>query len=75
MVLGEGARERGALADEIPGDARHAGIGFVIDKGSRLPVRFRAAFVSDDDITELVQRCTPPPDADVIDLDTERGAA
>ena len=79
MVLGEGARERGALADEIPGDARHAGIGFVIDKGSRLPVRFRAAFVSDDDIAELVQRCAPPPDADVIDLhddgDTERGAA
>ncbi|ALE72996.1 cell division protein FtsK [Pseudonocardia sp. EC080625-04] len=75
MVLGEGARERGALADEIPGDARHAGIGFVIDKGSRLPIRFRAAFVTDDDITELVGRCAPPPDADVIDLDTERGAA
>nr|WP_238589897.1 hypothetical protein [Pseudonocardia sp. AL041005-10] len=75
MVLGEGARERGALADEIPGDTRHAGIGFVIDKGSRLPVRFRAAFVSDEDIAELVTRCTPPPDADVIDLDTERGAA
>ncbi|OLL74909.1 cell division FtsK/SpoIIIE [Pseudonocardia sp. Ae168_Ps1] len=69
MVLGEGARERGALADEIPGDARHAGIGFVIDRGSRLPVRFRAAYVSDDDITELVARCTPPPDADVITID------
>ncbi|MFP5022526.1 FtsK/SpoIIIE domain-containing protein [Pseudonocardia phyllosphaerae] len=68
MVLGEGARERGALADEIPGDPAHAGIGFVIDKGSRLPVRFRAAFVSDDDITELVSRCAPPPSADVIDL-------
>lgn len=75
MVLGEGARERGALADEIPGDARHAGIGFVLDKGSRLPVRFRAAYVSDDDIAELVTRCTPPADADVIDLDTGRGAA
>ena len=79
MVLGEGARERGALADEVPGDARHAGIGFVIDRGSRLPVRFRAAFVSDDGIAELVQRCAPPLDADVIGLhndgDTERGAA
>ncbi|WP_337826562.1 FtsK/SpoIIIE domain-containing protein [Pseudonocardia sp. UM4_GMWB1] len=67
MVLGDGARERGALADEIPGDARHAGIGFVIDRGSRLPVRFRAAYVSDDDITELVTRCAPPV-AEVIDL-------
>jgi len=59
MVLGEGARERGALADQIPGDDRHAGIGFVIDKGSRLPVRFRAAYVTDADIDELVDRCTP----------------
>ncbi|MFC5994556.1 FtsK/SpoIIIE domain-containing protein [Pseudonocardia hispaniensis] len=74
MVLGEGARERGALADEIPGDDRHAGIGFVIDRGSRLPVRFRAAYVTDDDITELVQRCAPR-DADVIELAGDRGAA
>ena len=42
MALGDGARDRGALADEIPGDPDHAGIGFVIDTGSRLPVRFRA---------------------------------
>lgn len=67
MALGDGARERGALADEIPCDARHAGIGFVIDAGSRLPVRFRAAYVRDEDIAELVARCTPR-DADVIDL-------
>jgi hypothetical protein len=40
MVLGDGARERGALADEIPGDDAHAGIGFVIDPSSRLPIRF-----------------------------------
>ena len=74
MVLGDGARERGALADEIPGDERHAGIGFVIDHGSRLPVRFRAAYVTDDDIAELVQRCAPR-DAEVIELGTDRGAA
>ncbi|ANY05558.1 FtsK/SpoIIIE domain-containing protein [Pseudonocardia sp. HH130630-07] len=80
MVLGDGARDRGARADEIPADARHAGIGFVVDVSTRLPVRFRAAFVSDDDITELVQRCTPAPDATVIDLHddedgSDRGAA
>jgi S-DNA-T family DNA segregation ATPase FtsK/SpoIIIE len=59
MVLGDGARDRGALADEIPGDEAHAGIGFVVDTGSRLPVRFRAAYVTDDEIDELVHRCTP----------------
>jgi S-DNA-T family DNA segregation ATPase FtsK/SpoIIIE len=59
MVLGDGARERGALADEIPGDEAHAGIGFVVDTGSRLPVRFRAAYVTDDEIDELVHRFTP----------------
>ena len=28
MALGDGARDRGALADEIPLDEEHAGIGF-----------------------------------------------
>ncbi|GAA1187535.1 FtsK/SpoIIIE domain-containing protein [Pseudonocardia alaniniphila] len=59
MALGDGARDRGALADEIPGDEAHAGIGFVIDTGSRLPVRFRAGYVTDTEIDELVHRCTP----------------
>jgi len=69
MVLGDGARERGALADEIPGDEAHAGIGFVIDTGSRLPVRFRAAYVADEEIDELVTRCaTWARPGDVIDL-------
>jgi S-DNA-T family DNA segregation ATPase FtsK/SpoIIIE len=73
MVLGDGARERGALADEIPGDPRHAGIGYVIDATSRLPVRFRAALVTDDEIDELVDRCQPwARPGDVIDQpDTE----
>ncbi|MGD9987137.1 FtsK/SpoIIIE domain-containing protein [Pseudonocardia sp.] len=77
MVLGDGARERGALADEIPGDPRHAGIGFVIDQGSRLPVRFRAAYVSDTEIDELVDRCTPRPRLQAIGLpaDDDEGVA
>ncbi|MCE0768107.1 cell division protein FtsK [Pseudonocardia kujensis] len=60
MVLGDGARERGALADEIPGDPDHAGIGYVIDQRSRLPIRFRACRVTDAEIDELVERCAPP---------------
>ena len=61
MALGDGARDRGALADEIPGDPDHAGIGFVIDTGSRLPVRFRAGWVTDGDIDDLAARCAPRP--------------
>lgn len=69
MVLGDGARDRGALADEIPGDPRHAGIGFVIDPLTRLPVRFRAAYVSDAEIDELAATCSPwAQSGDVIDL-------
>jgi DNA segregation ATPase FtsK/SpoIIIE, S-DNA-T family len=59
MALGDGARDRGALADEIPGDPEHAGIGFAIAPGSRLPVRLRAGLVTDSDITELVRTCAP----------------
>lgn len=59
MVLGEGARERGALADEIPLDEEHAGIGFRIDKRSRQPRRLRIGHTTDDDIAELVRLCTP----------------
>ena len=67
MVLGDGARDRGALADEIPGDPRHAGIGFTIDPITRLPVRFRAAYVTDPDIDELVTDLPPRPQpGDVI---------
>jgi S-DNA-T family DNA segregation ATPase FtsK/SpoIIIE len=59
MVLGEGARERGALADEIPLDEEHAGIGFRIDKRSRLPRRLRVGFTTDADIEELARVCSP----------------
>src|SRR4051794_30362905 len=63
MALGDGARDRGALADEIPGAPDHAGIGFVIDTGSRLPIRFRAGYVADPDIDDLATRCAPRPPA------------
>ena len=59
MVLGDGARDRGALADEIPIDEAHAGIGFRIDKGSRLPRRIRLGYTTDAEISELNQLCAP----------------
>jgi S-DNA-T family DNA segregation ATPase FtsK/SpoIIIE len=54
MVLGENARLRGALADEIPNADETAGIGYVIRQRSRVPLRIRAAYVNDAEITELV---------------------
>lgn len=54
MVLGDGARLRGALADEIPNDPDTAGIGYVIRPRTRVPMRFRAAYVTDTQLHALV---------------------
>jgi S-DNA-T family DNA segregation ATPase FtsK/SpoIIIE len=54
MVLGDGARDRGALCDEISADPRTgAGVAYVRLEASPDPVRVRAAFVSDDDIRAM----------------------
>lgn len=51
MVLGDGARDRGALADEIsPLPYTGAGVGYVRLDGSPDVTRVRAAFVTDSDI-------------------------
>ena len=60
MALGDGARDKGALADEIPGDPEHAGIGFAIAPGSRLPVRLRAGWSPTPTSTNS---CAPAPPA------------
>jgi S-DNA-T family DNA segregation ATPase FtsK/SpoIIIE len=55
MVLGDGARDRGALADHIsPIPELGAGIGYVRLETSPDPVRVRAAYVSDADIRQMV---------------------
>jgi len=54
MVLGDGARLRGALADEIPNVPDTAGIGYVIRQRTRVPQRVRAAYVDDREIDELI---------------------
>ena len=54
MVLGDGARDRGALADEIsPLPETGAGVGYVRLEGSPEVVRVRAAYVADDDIRAM----------------------
>ncbi|GIH66976.1 FtsK/SpoIIIE domain-containing protein [Microbispora siamensis] len=57
MVLGDGARDRGALADHIsPVPELGAGVGYVRLETSPDPVRVRAAYVSDEDIRHMVIR-------------------
>jgi len=54
MVLGDGSRDRGALADQIsPLPRTGAGVGYVRLEGSPDPVRVRAAYVTDDDIRAM----------------------
>ncbi|MBG0814656.1 FtsK/SpoIIIE domain-containing protein [Planomonospora sp. ID82291] len=55
MVLGDGARDRGALADHISSiPERGAGVGYVRRETSPDPIRVRAAYVSDTDIRDMV---------------------
>jgi DNA segregation ATPase FtsK/SpoIIIE, S-DNA-T family len=61
MVLGDGARDRGAFCDEISSDpATGAGVGYVRLEASPDPVRVRTAFVSDDDIRDMTAAYTAP---------------
>jgi len=54
MVLGDGARDRGAFCDEISTDPRTgAGVGYVRLEASPDPVRVRTAFVCDQDIRDM----------------------
>ena len=60
MVLGDGARDRGATADLISSDSgTGAGIAYVRLEADPDPVRVRAAWVSDDDIRAMCQRYAP----------------
>ncbi|MBG0827633.1 cell division protein FtsK [Planomonospora sp. ID67723] len=55
MVLGDGARDRGALADHIsPVPHEGAGVGYVRLEASPDPIRVRAAYVCDADIRAMV---------------------
>ena len=60
LVLGDGARDRGALCDQISTDpAIGAGVGYQRLEASPDPVRGRAAYVSDADISAMVTAYAP----------------
>jgi DNA segregation ATPase FtsK/SpoIIIE, S-DNA-T family len=60
MVLGDGARDRGAACELIPADpATGAGVAFVRLESDPDPVRVRAGWVTDPDIRALADACIP----------------
>jgi DNA segregation ATPase FtsK/SpoIIIE-like protein len=77
MVLGAGARDRGATADLISPDANEgAGVGFIRHETQPEPVRVRAAFVPDHVIDAMVRDfALPEPDPADWDWDTPDGPA
>jgi DNA segregation ATPase FtsK/SpoIIIE, S-DNA-T family len=58
MVLGDGARDRGALCDQIPDSM--AGVGYVALDGVREPMRVRAAYMADEDIAAMAAAYPTP---------------
>jgi S-DNA-T family DNA segregation ATPase FtsK/SpoIIIE len=61
MVLGDGARDRGAAAELISSDpATGAGVAFVRLESDPDPVRVRAAWVADADIRAMAGLCVSP---------------
>lgn len=58
MILGQAARDAGAVCDEIPDST--PGVGYVMVDGTAEPQRVRAFHVTDDDIDYLVTHFQPP---------------
>jgi S-DNA-T family DNA segregation ATPase FtsK/SpoIIIE len=54
MVLGDGARDRGAACDLIPESL--PGVGYIVIDGMREPVRVRAGHVTDQDIATMAEQ-------------------
>jgi S-DNA-T family DNA segregation ATPase FtsK/SpoIIIE len=62
MVLGDGARDRGATCELIsPDPSTGAGVAFVRLEADPDPVRVRAGWISDGDIRDLAGACVPEP--------------
>ena len=72
MTLGRSARLHGAQCDLIPPSL--PGVGYVVLDGIREPIRVRAAYVSDDDLAELVGAYGTPQVEPVAALTDRRSA-
>ena len=58
MVLGDGARDQGAICDAIPNAL--PGVGYVRVDGVREPTRVRASKITDEDIAAMVAQYPAP---------------
>lgn len=63
MVLGDGARDRGARADHI--SEMTPGVAYVRVEGSRELRRVRSAYLDDQAIVNLAKACTPTASASI----------
>ena len=61
LVLGRGARNRGAACEQIP--AALPGVGYQLLDGEQHPTRVRASWISDDDIDALARHYPARPPA------------
>ena len=66
MVLGDSARDRGGLCDQIPEGL--PGVGYVAQDGTSELVKVRAFWVTDHDIDHLATRYHPPTRLDSDDI-------
>ena len=73
MVLGDGARLRGAMADSIPDTS--PGTGYVRLLGSTAVQRVRAGYVTDDEIAELATEYAAPAGGHLRDVSVAGGVA
>ena len=60
LVLGDGARERGALADQLSADPSMRGIGYVVLDDRPEPLRVRFGYVTDDEIRAMAAEYAAP---------------
>lgn len=67
MVLGKGARDRGAVCDRISDTSN--GVGYAVREGRSAITMLRVGYPTDDDIKTLAQRYTPNPHPDAIDAE------
>ncbi|MFD0740666.1 FtsK/SpoIIIE domain-containing protein [Phytohabitans flavus] len=70
LVLGDGARDRGALADQIPLTSK--GVGYVLLDGQPEPARVRFSYISDDLIRDMAATFPAPAEPQSVTVHTYR---
>ncbi|AEB42038.1 cell division protein FtsK/SpoIIIE [Micromonospora maris AB-18-032] len=67
LLLGDGARDRGALADQIPTSAK--GVAYVLLDGQPEPARVRFSYLPDDVIRDMAATFPAPPETQPEPID------